>query len=479
MSEADYYASNPEGSAADYHFKLGESYLAQGEPRKAYLEFATTVQLNMYHQGALLYLAQLFAQTDNEAILKIITRRIRQRDPENATVREIIALRAIRSGNFDKAEKYLKTALKYHPRSLIPHRGLSILYQRRGEDQRAILELQTVLSEQPTDRFARRELADCYWRLKQRDKALAEYDRCLELSPRSLDLRLSLAEKYRAAGLFDRAFSLYKDLRRLAPSDTSILVEMAQTHLMKGDPGAALTCLGEVKKRSKNAVESKTRLLISIAHLQKGDTTRAAAELEEGLHRAPSDVIMRLQLASVYLAQENYTAAIMQYEQVLDVDPESFTAYFHLARAYKMVGKYEEAKTALEHALRLKPNSIEAQNNLAYLYAQLGTNLDRSLQLAQKVNQRLPNQPQVLDTLGLIYYQRGEYNKALKYLTRAKELSQEQPTAARLYHLALVYKQKGMKQKALAELTEALKCHPPLDEAQEIQRVMRSLNGQG
>jgi tetratricopeptide (TPR) repeat protein len=109
----------------------------------------------------------------------------------------------------------------------------------------------------------------------------------------------------------------------------------------------------------------------------------------------------------------------------------------------------------------------------------LGTNLDRSLQLAQKVNQRLPNQPQVLDTLGLIYYQRGEYNKALKYLTRAKELSQEQPTAARLYHLALVYKQKGMKQKALAELTEALKCHPPLDEAQEIQRVMRSLNGQG
>ena len=48
-----------------------------------------------------------------------------------------------------------------------------------------------------------------------------------------------------------------------------------------------------------------------------------------------------------------------------------------------------------------------AANNLAWMFAETGENLDMALQLAQAATRRVPEQPEIQDTLGWIYYKKG------------------------------------------------------------------------
>jgi tetratricopeptide (TPR) repeat protein len=475
LKRAQYYADNPEGSEADYHFRLGEAYLSRGEMEKAYLEFRETVQLDAYHQKALLYLAYFVAQTDDNASMNIITRRIRQRDPTNPVIQEILAIRSLQHGDLDKAEKQLTKSLRQHPQSALARIGLSLVYQKRKQYHRSIEQLQRVLAQEPNHRIAHMELAHCYWQANQRDKAIEQYDQCLKLCPDSLPLQLTLARLYRTAGLLDRALVVCQEARRIAPHDLRVLAETARVYLRQGDADAALTCLREVKEKSKNSISPEVRQLISLAYLKKGDKESAEAELLEGLKRTPEEPALRLQLASVYLAQKQYADAIAQYQRVLAIKPDSWTAQFRLAQAYERAGERERAIAAYRRALALQPNSHRTLNNLAYLCAQANTNLDEALRWAQKANKMAPHNAGILDTLGFVHYQRKEYDDALKYLKRSKELSGAKPTPTRLYHLALAYYRKGMRQEATTTLNELLRLNPPPEEAETVRKLLRAM----
>jgi len=479
LQRAQYYADNPEGSEADYHFRLGEAYLSRGEMEKAYLEFRETVQLDAYHQKALLYLAYFVAQTDDNSSMNIITRRIRQRDPTNPAIQEILAIRSIQRGDLDKAEKQLTQSLQQNPQSALARIGLSLVYQKRKQYHRSIEQLQRVLAQEPNHRLARMELAHCYWQANQREKAIEQYDQCLKLCPDSLPLRLTLAALYRKAGLSDHALAVCQEAKRIAPHDPRVLVEMGRVRLLQGDADSALTCLNEVKEKSKDVISPAVRQLISMAYLKKGDKESAEAELLEGLKRTPDEPALRLQLASVYLAQKQYADAIAQCQRVLAVKPDSWTAQFRLAQAYERAGKRERAIAAYRRALALQPNSYRTLNDLAYLCAQANTNLDEALRWAQKADKIAPHNAGILDTLGFVHYQRKEYDEALKYLKRSKELSGAKPTPTRLYHLALAYYRKGMKQEATMTLNELLRLKPPPEEAERGRKLLEELSEGG
>ncbi len=481
LKRAQYYADNPEGSEADYHFRLGEAYLSRGEMEKAYLEFRETVQLDAYHQKALLYMAYFVAQTDDNASMKIITRRVRQRDPTNPVIQEILAIRSIQRGDLAKAERQLTQSLQQNPQSALARIGLSMVYRRQKQFERAAAELQKVVEKEPNHRMARMELAHCYWQANQREKAIEQYDQCLKLCPDSLPLRLTLATLYRKAGLLDRALVVCQEAKRIAPDDVRVLIETARVHVLQGDANSALMCLNEVKEKSKNSVSPEVRQLISIAYLKKGDKDSAETELLEGLKRTPNEPALRLQLASVYLAQEKYADAIAQYQRVLEIKPDSWTAQFRLAQAYELTGERERAIAEYRRALAYARGSELARtlNNLAYVCAQANTHLDEALRWAQKADKIAPNNAGILDTLGFVHYQRKEYDDALKYLKRSQELSGAKPTPTRLYHLALAYYRKGMRQEAAATLNEALRLNPPPEEAERARKLLEELSEGG
>jgi len=75
-----------------------------------------------------------------------------------------------------------------------------------------------------------------------------------------------------------------------------------------------------------------------------------------------------------------------------------------LAQVYEYVGDVNRAQQTYERALTVDPNFYLAQTNLARLYADHGGPLDEASKLAQRAKVVQPDDPNVNDALGWIYY---------------------------------------------------------------------------
>ena len=81
------------------------------------------------------------------------------------------------------------------------------------------------------------------------------------------------------------------------------------------------------------------------------------------------------------------------------------------------------------------------------------------MDLIQRALKLKPNSGYIQDSLGWIYYQKGLYDEALRYLEKAAELNPEDPTINE--HLGDVYSKKKDFKKALEHYKKALSLKHP------------------
>ena len=75
----------------------------------------------------------------------------------------------------------------------------------------------------------------------------------------------------------------------------------------------------------------------------------------------------------------------------------------------------------------LNPENAAALNYLGYTWAEQGIHLDEAEQLILRALAIEPNDGFYIDSLGWVYYQRGEYMQAIQHLERAVELGRCRP----------------------------------------------------
>jgi Flp pilus assembly protein TadD len=114
-----------------------------------------------------------------------------------------------------------------------------------------------------------------------------------------------------------------------------------------------------------------------------------------------------------------------------------------------------------------------AANNLAWIYAQSGGNLDVALQLAETATRKLPDSPEVSDTLGFIYYKKGLFPQAIRVLNSAVEKDGKNPGFH--YHLGLALAKSGDKAGATEHLTRALSLKPDFEGAADARELLKTL----
>ena len=85
--------------------------------------------------------------------------------------------------------------------------------------------------------------------------------------------------------------------------------------------------------------------------------------------------------------------AIQQLENLLSKSPDNARALMLLALTHERMSEFAKAKDAYEKLLAITSESVPALNNLAYLYAERLGELDKALELAQKVRALQPGNP--------------------------------------------------------------------------------------
>jgi len=104
--------------------------------------------------------------------------------------------------------------------------------------------------------------------------------------------------------------------------------------------------------------------------------------------------------------------------------------------------------------LELNPDNADAQNFLGYSYAEVGENLDEAEKLVKEALRAKPNSGHIIDSLGWVYYKRGQYDKAVAELERAHHIMPQDGTVAE--HLGDAYFQMKRYREALRIYRRAL-----------------------
>ncbi len=140
---------------------------------------------------------------------------------------------------------------------------------------------------------------------------------------------------------------------------------------------------------------------------------------------------------------------------------------------YDAQRKYDNAKEYYRKGLKINPNFAPAANNLAYLYAEKGGNVDEALNLAQSAKEQFPDDPNISDTLGWVYYKKNVFSHAIVYLKKANDKIQNNPMMR--YHLGMAYYKNREKENARRELKKALELDPKFSGSEETKEVLSKL----
>ena len=112
--------------------------------------------------------------------------------------------------------------------------------------------------------------------------------------------------------------------------------------------------------------------------------------------------------------------------------------------------------------LELDPTNPDAQNFLGYSYAEVGENLDEAEKLVREALRAKPDSGHIMDSLGWVYYKKGQYDKAVAELERAHRIMPKDGTVAE--HLGDAYFQMKRYRAALRIYRQALElenANPP------------------
>ncbi len=147
-----------------------------------------------------------------------------------------------------------------------------------------------------------------------------------------------------------------------------------------------------------------------------------------------------------------------------------------LAGIYERQKKYEDAIALYDELLEKSPDNLVAVNNLAVLLSERRTD-EQSMTRAKELALRLADskQPALLDTLGWIYYQAGDYDKAAEVLSGVVEQAPE--VGIFRYHLGMTYYKQGDSRAASEILSKAIAEDQQYDGVEEARRVYEEIRG--
>ncbi|MEK6601610.1 MAG: tetratricopeptide repeat protein, partial [Candidatus Binatota bacterium] len=117
-----------------------------------------------------------------------------------------------------------------------------------------------------------------------------------------------------------------------------------------------------------------------------------------------------------------------------------------------------------------------ALNYLGYTWAEMGIHLDEAENLIVRALKIEPNDGFYIDSLGWVYYQKGDYKRAVQQLERAVELANDDPTI--IEHLGDAYEKAGKLDGALQRYRDALKRSKEEEQSNRIREKIQLLERQ-
>ncbi|MCF7822086.1 MAG: tetratricopeptide repeat protein [Mariprofundaceae bacterium] len=297
---------------------------------------------------------------------------------------------ALQQGNSARAEQLLRNYIETNPQAILARNALGRFLLQSGRTREAITIYQGLVRDTGGNREALSALGLLYYQLKDYENAASQFQKILKNAPDDQS-RFYLAACLEALDRGGEAEKLYKQIDKRSPAYVDAQLRLAGMEFMA---------------KNVDAAEKRVKVIIS-------DFSDAA------------DAYMLL--SNIYFNQQKYRKLLTETEAALSLSDLPPRLLFNRAVAHEHFKEYEEVESSLKKFLAMEPKNPEGLNFLGYIYAEQKINLYEAEALIRRALNEKPDDGYYLDSLAWVYYQRGEYDRAIETQTKALTLISDDP----------------------------------------------------
>ena len=409
-----------------YFAMLSEIYLNQKEVKKAEDIFRDFLALKDHASlpdmiKARLNLSKLFLLQERVSEATAMLDEVLKEDPKNIDAHYLKGRLYLVSGNASEAALRFRMVTDEHPEHLEGYIGLANAHALDKDYDLALDVLKKALKNAPNSAKVLKEMVQVNVLKKDSKAAEENLKQIISLDPYNLGSIAGLGDFYLSMNRYEEA--------------------MAQYQLLKDNKTE--TSLGYLK--------------VAQALTRQNKIDKAIGELETGYEKAAKSSVFITSIGQLYLKQGKKQEAIEKFTEAVTMDPKNELAWLTLGNIYESGREFEKAMDLYRNFLTHHPNSWSAANNLAFLLSELGqskTSLEEALGFAQRAETLNPGSPLVQDTIGWIYYKKGEFAKAEEKVAQAIEKMPNNDAIC--YHLGAIFHDLGKSKEAGENLKKAL-----------------------
>jgi tetratricopeptide (TPR) repeat protein len=392
-------------------------------------------------------------------------------DPDNLNALRKTGLSYVRLGRAEEAYPHLERAQEIDRGNSDLRFTVARLYLANGRVEDAERHARVIVEQQFDDPRSYQLLGAVEMEAGRLAEAEQTFRQIAQLAPRDHTgpylVGLALAAQGRQAEAraeFEAALAL----DRAHYESAAELVKLARA---EGGAGAAL----EEARRLlvQGSATGRLLTLTGTLHVERGETELAevafahAAQADRGLLEP------HVNLADLYRRTGRYDLALSAASDAVRTAPRNPLGMLHLAYVYQEMEDYEKARMSYEQALQVDPRSAIAANNLAWILSRQEQDPDRALVLAHQAFEAMPEDPNIMDTLGWIHHQAGRHDEAVALLEQS---AARRPADAGVhYRLGMAYAGAGDTASARQALSRAASSSEDVPERAAAREALAAL----
>lgn len=451
--------------------KLIDQYLDMGKLEEAEKRVQAIFEKNKKDLSGRFFDARLrLARGKPDEAIEMLQAVIKD-EPQHAGAHHFLGLAYIQKNDLPQARRELTEAVKLAPGMREARTALAALHLAEGSHDLAIEQAQAALRINGRDLQAATILGDAYLRKNEIAKARQTFEAIANALPKEPVSRYRLGLIDRSEKKDAEAIAHFEDALAINPNAIEPLDQIATIKMVQGKPKEARDRVMKQLEASPN--NPMIYNLLGKLWLQAKEAGQAEAAYKKAIELRPDLPLSYINLGELYLVTGRQDQAMKEYEAALSKDPKLVGAHMILGMIHEQKKEYDKAKARYEEVLKLNPKFGPAANNLAWILNEEGTNLDLALQYAQTAREQQPNDPNVADTLGWIYYKKNAFLKASSLL---KEAAEKLPNNALvLYHYGLAQHKNGDNVGAKKSLQASLKLSDKFPGADEAKQLLKEL----